>query len=313
MHAEKANLRSALPMFLMVFLPVALLVAALGAWYIHEHRNVVLERYQVEARHHVEGQKNRVQRFYRQGVAVLLALARDKAIPSALTGDVMARSGMAGVFSDSMRISVLYGQIRLLNSAGQEIVRVDRRGDSPHVVPAGQLQNKGRRDYVRQALALPAGTVHVSPFDLNMEHGKVQRPFKSVIRFATPIVDGNGVKNGVLVINILGISIMQRELSETVLEGEHLLINAGSSYWFDRHVDELHILKDKDAFLNTHELHDLLERISNKGRGQIRVSEGQITFESMHSILTDVILASAAQPQWKIISFIPAADLATAS
>jgi len=313
MHAEKANFRSNLSLFLIVFLPVVLLVAVLGTWYVHEKKNFVLERYQVEARHHVEGQVNRVQRFYRQGVAVLLALSHDKAIHPALAGKVNARKEIAGSFNDIMGISEIYDQIRLLDSAGQEVVRVDRTGDRLRVVPFSQLQNKRARYYMRQALALPAGAVYVSPFDLNMEHGKVQRPFKSVIRFATSVVDGNGVKRGVLIINMLGISIMQRELSETVLEGEHLLINAGSTYWFDRHMDKLHMLKDKAAIVHVHDLHGLLEGIPNKGRGQIRATEGQLTFESIEPISLDKMTQPLILTQWKIVSFVPVAALAAAS
>jgi len=313
MHARQPNLRKILPLFLMIFLPAALLIAGMGTWYVHEQGNVVLQRYQVEARHHVEGQMNRVRRFYRQGMAVLLALARDKAAYPALTGDVNARRGIAEAFSDIMRISEMYDQIRLLDSSGREVVRVDRRGDSPHVISSGQLQDKGQRDYVRQTLALSRGAVYVSPFDLNVEHGKVERPYKAMIRFATPLVDDNGIKVGVLVINILGINIMQRELSETELEGEHLLINAGAPYWFDRHMDELHVLEDMNDVVQSHRLSKGWLHVLKEDNGQFAAAEGQFTFESMAPASFSMASRTLILPQWQIVSFVPAAALAAAA
>jgi len=312
MHTEKANFRSSLSLFLMVFPPVALLIAALGVWHIHEQKSVILEGYQVEARHHVEGQMNRVHRFYKQGISMLLALVHNRSLNTAVAGNSNARREVAEVFRDVMNASDMYDQIRLLDSAGREVVRVDRRGDSPYVVPTAQLQEKGRRNYVRQTLKLPEGAVYVSPFDLNMEHGMVERPYKAVIRLATPLMNGNGIKSGVLVINILGISMMQRELSETVLEGEHLLINAGSPYWFDRHVDELHVLEDMHHVTQQHRLSEDWMRVFNEDKGQFATDEGQFTFESMKAVSSDMTTHPLILPQWQIVSFVPAAALIAA-
>jgi len=304
MHTEKVNFRSSLSLFLMVFLPVALLVAGLGYWYEYEEKSVVLERYRVEARHHVEGQMNRVHRFYKQGIGMLLALARNRSLNAAVAGNANARREIAEVFRDVMNASDMYDQIRLLDSAGREVVRV---------VPAGQLQNKRARYYVRQALALSGGAVYASPFDLNMEHGRVQRPYKSMIRFATPVVDGNGKKSGVVIINMPGNSLMQRELSETVLEGEHLLINAGSPYWFDRHVKQLHVLENMNNVVQSHGFPGGWLRALKEDKGQHATVEGQFTVESTVPALPGMVSKTLILPQWKIVSFVPAAALNAAT
>lgn len=93
-------------------------------------------------------------------------------------------------------------QVRYLDANGQEIVRVDRRGDRLVTVPESELQDKSDRYYVHEGLAHEAGQVYVSPLDLNVEHGQVEKPERPVIRFATPIVDRKGDKRGLLIVNL---------------------------------------------------------------------------------------------------------------
>src|SRR5205085_875061 len=50
----------------------------------------------------------------------------------------------------------------------------------------------------------------MSPFDLNVEHEKIERPLKPAIRFATPVFDRRGVKRGVLVLNYFGAALLRK-------------------------------------------------------------------------------------------------------
>lgn len=92
-------------------------------------------------------------------------------------------------------------QIRYLNRTGKEIIRVNRRGEDIHVVPAGELQDKSGRYYVRDILALGPSDIYISPLDLNVERGQAELPKRPVIRFGTPVVAGGAVR-GVLIINL---------------------------------------------------------------------------------------------------------------
>ncbi|HYL72890.1 MAG TPA: response regulator [Bryobacteraceae bacterium] len=98
-----------------------------------------------------------------------------------------------------------YDQIRFLDESGRERVRINSGGV---VVPGAQLQRKGDRPYFREALSLPAGQVYLSAFDLNVENGLVERPFKPTLRFASPVFDAGGRRRGVVVINYLGVRIL---------------------------------------------------------------------------------------------------------
>lgn len=93
-------------------------------------------------------------------------------------------------------------QIRLLADDGQEWVRVDRKPEGIYVVPKEKLQSKRDRYYYLDAMAVRTGQIYVSPLDLNVEFGKVEKPERPVIRVATPVADANGNKMAVLIINL---------------------------------------------------------------------------------------------------------------
>ncbi len=115
-----------------------------------------------------------------------------------------------------------YDQIRLLNATGMEIIRVNST-----IVPKKQLQFKGKRYYFKESLKLKLGEIFISPFDLNIEHGRIEVPTKPMIRFATPIFD----KQGIIILNYMGEQILKKidRFSEKTL-GKIMLVNS-DGYW----------------------------------------------------------------------------------
>lgn len=93
-------------------------------------------------------------------------------------------------------------QLRFLDERGREVVRVDRRDGGIYDVPDAELQDKSDRYYVQEVLALQAGEIYISPLDLNIEGGQVEYPQRPVVRLGTPIIDGNGVLRGLLIVNL---------------------------------------------------------------------------------------------------------------
>lgn len=118
-------------------------------------------------------------------------------------------------------------QVRFIGADGREVVRVDRRDGRIYAVPQSELQDKSDRYYVRDALGYEAGQVYVSPLDLNIEHGAIEKPERPVIRFATPTVDRKGVKRGLLIVN-LHAAFMLGQIQE-MASGR-----GGTAYLFDR-------------------------------------------------------------------------------
>ncbi|HFQ93912.1 MAG TPA: HAMP domain-containing protein [Anaerolineae bacterium] len=96
----------------------------------------------------------------------------------------------------------MYYQVRYLDETGQEVVRIDSDGRVSHIIRPADLQNKRQRYYFQETMTLPPGGIYVSSLDLNREQGEVERPYKPVIRYATPLFDDEGGRRGIVIINV---------------------------------------------------------------------------------------------------------------
>ncbi len=135
----------------------------------------------------------------------------------------------------------VFQQVRLLDSSGMEIVRANTNGRSSWLTPVDELQNKGDRYYFQQANSLDNGSIYISPMDLNVEQGKLQRPLMPVIRYATPLFDREGLKQGVLVLNVFGSSFLNllAVQQEQIRSGEHyFLLNQDGYFLYHPEVEK---------------------------------------------------------------------------
>lgn len=101
-----------------------------------------------------------------------------------------------------------YLQLRLIAAGpeGRELIRVERAaaGQEVRALSRSELQPKGKRYYVTEALALERGEIYVSPIDLNQEHGQVAVPYVPVLRIGVPVY-GNG--KGPLAVVVLNVDM----------------------------------------------------------------------------------------------------------
>ncbi|MCB9692440.1 MAG: sensor histidine kinase [Alphaproteobacteria bacterium] len=107
-----------------------------------------------------------------------------------------------------------YDQIRIIGLAdgGREIVRVDRHSDGGELrtVEGAELQQKGDRPYVRDALVADHGTVQFSPIELNREGGVVQLPERPVVRASRVVHGPSGEPVAVVVVNLAMEPVFER-------------------------------------------------------------------------------------------------------
>ncbi|MEP6519168.1 methyl-accepting chemotaxis protein [Microcoleus vaginatus] len=111
-------------------------------------------------------------------------------------------------FLSMMEAKPYYMQLRYIDNTGKEIVRVDSDGTNIQVIPDSQLQNKADTDYFSETMKLKPGEVYVSSLNLNKERGKIEIPYKPTIRYATPIFDPKGERQGFLITNALGSTLI---------------------------------------------------------------------------------------------------------
>lgn len=194
-------------------------------------RNETLQHLEQE----VTGRAQGMARFFDQLASELLYLASSSLVHGVAQELAGGRQALQG--PDRQRLERDYAafaraypyiyQVRLLGADGHEAVRIDRRGERLYTVPQTELQDKSDRYYVHEGLEHEAGQVYVSPLDLNVERGQVEKPERPVIRFATPIVDTRGVKRGLLIINLHAAFMLEQ--MQAMASGR-----SGEAYLFDR-------------------------------------------------------------------------------
>jgi len=125
--------------------------------------------------------------------------------------------------------SDMFDQLRILDHEGREIVRVNYGGGQPVSVQLSELQEKSDRYYFRTARDLPPSELYVSPFDLNVEHDRIEEPWKPVFRLATSSVAGG--RGAVVVVNYLGSNILERlRQAARASAGWSVLVNEDGYY-----------------------------------------------------------------------------------
>ena len=95
-----------------------------------------------------------------------------------------------------------YFQIRLLDADenGKEIIRFDK--EKGIVQKSNNLQQKGDREYFREAIQINKGEHYFSNINLNEEYGVISSPYTPTLRVASPIFNSENKKVGILIINI---------------------------------------------------------------------------------------------------------------
>lgn len=125
----------------------------------------------------------------------------------------------------------LYDQVRFLNTRGHEVVRVNLVDGVAVVVGPDALRWKGDRYYFVETLRLKRGEVFVSPFDLNVEDGRIEQPPKPTIRFGTPVFDDLGRKRGIVVLNYLGDRLLRKLQRAGIAAADQVYLLNPQGYW----------------------------------------------------------------------------------
>ncbi len=111
---------------------------------------------------------------------------------------------LQGLFERYMENKEEFLQLRFIDSDGKEVIRVDRMNNTIFTIPDEKLQNKKDRYYFKDSIKLNRNEIYISNLDLNVEYGEIVDPYQPVIRFSSLVLDKDGNKIGILVINYNG-------------------------------------------------------------------------------------------------------------
>jgi PAS domain S-box-containing protein len=124
-----------------------------------------------------------------------------------------------------------FDQVRVIDSGGMELIRVNYNQGNPALVPPSQLQNKKHRYYFIDSWKLSRHELFVSPLDLNIERGEIEQPFKPMIRLATPVFDRMQEKRGIVIVNYLAASLLAELAKANTSQASFLLLTNSEGYF----------------------------------------------------------------------------------
>ncbi len=219
----------------------------------------------------------------------LLVLSEQESLRRFLVAPNEERTTLEEDYVRLARVKGIYDQIRLLDTNGTEVLRVNYRQGDPQAIPLHELQGKSARYYYRQALQLSRGEVLVTPFDLNIEKGVIEEPLKPVIRLITPVDGPSGDSRRLLVLNYLGSRLLERLLeSSGGARGKFLLINGDGEYLLAPQSGAAWgwMLGHHRSFAADYAA--TWEILQKQKDGQIATSEGLFTFRWLDPIPTSI-------------------------
>jgi diguanylate cyclase (GGDEF)-like protein len=215
-----------------------------------------------------------------------------------------------------------YDQIRFIDITGMEKVRVDFKGGDPAIVPERGLQNKGNRYYFKDTLALLRGEIFISPFDLNIEHGKIEEPLKPMIRLGTPVFDKENQKRGVVILNYLGDRLLKTLKESSEMSPGNLMLVNSEGYWLyspDAGDEWGFMFPEKSDRKFSTDFPDVWKRILSSRVTQVKNEQGLFTSATVYPVMEGSKTSSASvhargnshkrrkadEYFWKVVSYLP--------
>ncbi|KPH94260.1 hypothetical protein AMS58_13230 [Pseudoalteromonas porphyrae] len=185
-----------------------------------------------------------------------------------------------------------YEQLRVISAQkeGIELVRVDRTGGGITVMMDAELQKKGDRDYAKASNELSNGEIYMSNISLNREFGKIDFPYRPMLRLSIPIFDDDMQRFGFVIVNI-NASHLFKSLLTIVNEPNQLALVDNEGYFLLHPNKELMFSKDLASDLRWDTFYTLEKNTSSGltiATPKRENKEGVITFARKIRISSDV-------------------------
>ncbi len=312
---------------LVFFLPVFLLVCFIGFSLLSSLNSNEMQSFYERENYITTGQSALLSDDLLDPAAEIAILAQGIANHNLWDNNgVIDQQILADISSNFLSISTfrrMYDQLRLIDQDGLELARVNFNSGKPQIVPKDQLQNKRGRYFFEDAFELNYGEIFISPMDLNIEHGTIEIPHKPMIRFATPIIDKQGIKKGIVLLNVFGKNMLDHCLSlNAASSGSQTMLLNAQGYWLlsPEKSDEWGFMYPNSQDLNfDHKYPAAWDRIRDNDTTQFETSDGLFTSRTIlplreaqiSSTESDEVYAAShtvivsEDYFWKVVSFIP--------
>ncbi len=201
-----------------------LLIITITVIHIYLSEDSTLQKFQREVTLQSYEKKIQFDEFFKTKEDALLAITNNEYFLKNI------EDGSYNYYIDLLLLTIMeankdYMQIRYIDNKGHERLRFDREKYSKEPYKSSILQNKENRYYFKESRNLKKGEVWLSPIDLNIEYGQVQKPYTPVVRLATPIYI-NEKFHGILIINIFMEDLLNN-ITKSTLYDIYLIDEAG--------------------------------------------------------------------------------------
>lgn len=327
MKEYKISFKNKLLVFLLIFILLSVLSGIIIRFFYLQNiskNKLILE---INEMNRIEVQQKIIQTEYDQVISDLFFLADFSTLQNVFEN--RNQKSLQQLEKDFLIFSTKkkrYDQIRYINKEGNEIVRINYNNGNPSIVLKKDLQNKALSYYFQETIFLDRGELYLSTLDLNIEEGKIETPLKPMIRFATPVFDKRGQKQGILVLNYLGDIILKRLRSTTEDVSGRTMILDSEGYWILGPSPDLEwgfMYEDKKDLVL--EKYDPIAytKIYGKEQGQFYTKKGLFSFVTIRHFLEPSKtglgelrsfspkkpIKKIAQYYWKIVSFVSSNQL----
>ncbi len=272
--------------FVLFFIFEAFVVFLLLIFYQFQSHSV-LDSLKKQENYTVKMQKSEIKNTFSDIISDLIFLSRQNELQSYLkTGDEKIRPEIELEYMELALCKKKYGQIRYIDSFGQEVIRINYNKGLSFAVKRKNLQNKLKRYYFCDTIMLKKGEVFVSPLDLNIENGRLEKPFMPMIRLGIPVFDDKK-KRGIVLINYLAQDMLDviKRTSKT-LTGSPMLLN-DKGYWLlnrDSSKEWGFMLADRKDENFSRVFREEWKSIIDKKTGQIYTENGLFTFTTIYPL-----------------------------
>jgi PAS domain S-box-containing protein len=205
------------------------------------------------------------------------------------------------IFVAFLQNNIEYQQLRIIETTeqGMELVRADRIGGEIKVIEEMNLQSKSDRDYFVSSAQLSDREIYMSSISLNREFGKIEFPYRPMLRLSLPIFDEFGHRFGFLIVNIHA-ELLLNSLESMVIPPNQLMLTDSEGYFLITPYKKHKFSRDLAPTKNWNKNFQTLNQLSNDF-SKIRVNDEQ---QDSYFALKQKIVVSGELEQGNLLAIL---------
>ena len=216
--------------FALLLVPLASLTLLMCLWLHHAERTAVLDSTAAACESQLKAIGADVSVAMSESATDALVVSVNPSVTQVAGSAEGGWQPIGDILVQLLRSKPIYDRARVLDLNGDERTGVSLNGGDPMLVPQRELKNERGKEYFELARNLGRGKVFVSSMDLQTEGGKPVTPFKALVRFVTPIYDADGIKRGLLVLDLIANQLLE-QIHESAPEHVDIWLVDQSGQW----------------------------------------------------------------------------------